>query len=779
MTPKIIFWLLGLLAIMGGAWGWVMGRAVRWSARQCQLATRFWVWMAGSFVLFIAIPVLLLEPLSNDRNGLGLWMCIEYVVMLLLPLGWLARWWRRLPATWAETETSDDAQRRRLAEWCCVGIAIPAICLAVSLYQFGFKSYWTEQRIPASTVARIINETHGARFELLQRSNGGSTLRIMLPGRRRIRFLAPADPETLLLLQQHGIECRPVAAGRDWTFGQFDPAVRIMLVVCGFLFVPWGGVLLRELRRDARSVALELGKMDRALLALRADPAPRRAFRRGLAATTAVGFIIAVGLVEHFIPRVYLSETRLAIESADPKVIQQDLGALRSHDLMRAVALGNPGVALRFGRYMLRGGPVSHAEMANILGSGLIRVDTTNESTMVIGAYDFDSRGAAELANSVATLWTAGRDPSLPPVDVIARALPPIKPQYAWMHPALWGLGLLLAVLLGLAAGVCAACVWAWLVEANPTPSNALPNQPAAAGFTLVEMMVVIAIIGILASLLLPAMSHGKNQAQGVYCLNNGRQMTVAMTSYTDDYRDFFPPNPDDGNTIAGHNWCSGNAGIGGSEEFDPDVLADPKLSLLISYLGGNVKVFRCPGDLRVGLYQGSDPGLLGISVPAARTFSMSQAVGTICPGYDAAERNHAAHAHSGAPTLAVNGPWLNNQDDHLRDSPWITCGKFSAIRAPGPAGLWVLVDEDAKGLNDAAFAFGMEEAEWIDAPGTYHNGGCGFAFADGHSESHRWRSTAEKISHAVPANPGDYQDWIWMRLHTSANISGTMPPPL
>jgi prepilin-type processing-associated H-X9-DG protein len=39
--------------------------------------------------------------------------------------------------------------------------------------------------------------------------------------------------------------------------------------------------------------------------------------------------------------------------------------------------------------------------------------------------------------------------------------------------------------------------------------------------------------------------------------------------------------------------------------------------------------------------------------------------------------------------------------------------------------------------LNDAAFAFGMEIPIWIDAPGTYHDGGCGFAFADGHSESH------------------------------------------
>jgi len=79
------------------------------------------------------------------------------------------------------------------------------------------------------------------------------------------------------------------------------------------------------------------------------------------------------------------------------------------------------------------------------------------------------------------------------------------------------------------------------------------------------------------------------------------------------------------------------------------------------------------------------------------------------------------------------------------------------------------------QGSNDAAFAFGMQEPIWIDAPGTYHNGGCGFAFADGHSESHHWRSTTEKIGQtSFVASEDDYQDWLWMWHRTSANVSGT-----
>jgi len=89
---------------------------------------------------------------------------------------------------------------------------------------------------------------------------------------------------------------------------------------------------------------------------------------------------------------------------------------------------------------------------------------------------------------------------------------------------------------------------------------------------------------------------------------------------------------------------------------------------------------------------------------------------------------------------------------------------------------LWVLLDEDANGLNDAAFGFGMEQPAWVDAPGTYHNGGCGFAFADGHSESHHWISPDAKIAGNPVVEDADKLDWLWMRARTSADSTGTMP---
>jgi prepilin-type N-terminal cleavage/methylation domain-containing protein/prepilin-type processing-associated H-X9-DG protein len=300
--------------------------------------------------------------------------------------------------------------------------------------------------------------------------------------------------------------------------------------------------------------------------------------------------------------------------------------------------------------------------------------------------------------------------------------------------------------------------------EPNRSGEKPLVSSKTWMGFTLIELLVVIAIIGILAAMLLPVLSKAKQKAQGSICLNNGKQMMTAMQLYTSENNEFFPPNPDDGNTMPGYNWCSGQAGVGGPEEFNPDVIKDPARSLLITYLGGNVAMFRCPADRRAGLYQGTDPALIGKTVSASRTFSMSQAVGTIDPQFD--EEGYTTRTdHSGAPHLSVNGPWLNNQYNHRRNSPWATYGKAANIGAPGPSMVWVLVDENAGGLNDAAFAFGMEQTEWKDAPGSYHNGACGFAFADGHSEIHKWMEKPEA------QNDANQTDWSWMQQRTSARV--------
>ena len=59
--------------------------------------------------------------------------------------------------------------------------------------------------------------------------------------------------------------------------------------------------------------------------------------------------------------------------------------------------------------------------------------------------------------------------------------------------------------------------------------------------FTLVELLVTVAIIAILAALLLPAISRGKRQAQSAACKNHLRQIGLAMTMYVSDYKRYPP----------------------------------------------------------------------------------------------------------------------------------------------------------------------------------------------------------------------------------------------
>lgn len=279
-------------------------------------------------------------------------------------------------------------------------------------------------------------------------------------------------------------------------------------------------------------------------------------------------------------------------------------------------------------------------------------------------------------------------------------------------------------------------------------------------GFSRPDLFATLAGLVLLAGLAWPRVARSGVSPQAGGCLANLHQLMTAWSLYAEDHGGRLVNNFTLTETLATvadrsfQNWAHNV--MDWTVNPSNTNLAHLGAGRLFPYLAGNNAAFHCPSDTFLSTIQRSRTWQARI-----RSYSMNGFMGLTGPG-------------SNEFTRRGENRFVPGFRQFLRTS---------AI--PNPGRTLVFLDEHPDSINDGYFIESpISSTQWMDFPGSQHEGGAGIGFADGSAEIHLWafKSTKPPVRYgdllgtAIPvAERNDFR-WLVERLTVPPSTLGVRP---
>lgn len=245
-------------------------------------------------------------------------------------------------------------------------------------------------------------------------------------------------------------------------------------------------------------------------------------------------------------------------------------------------------------------------------------------------------------------------------------------------------------------------------------------SRSVQSGFTLIELLVVIGIIGLLISILLPALNKAREQARAIKCQSNERQLIMAFLMFANEHDQHLPGNYFDGQTF------QQQAGHIDPEKQDWLLGPDPNAGTAQEYLDGpqNGTIYRYVNSMQVYLCPSYEHNAFDVGAGSNGRFDYTATL-----SFAGAKTNHVRWQ---CRFEYMTGPYAGTYDYTV----------FTPV---------IVEEEPAGGVNGGNTEGGHSNTDRL---GHYHNGGGYYASIDG---SVHWF-----------LEPLDHSSWDWYSLAPS-----------